>query len=510
MWIDFESKLPYAVKIYVGGINAISGEPAIETAESRARRRKLLANNGSMQDYVVLPKQPWLDGIAKYPGQVRQFVAMPLGQGYTVEAQLSNAEITGGIQIEITPLLQKTLNLTIVDEHRAPYQLRVLNTHTMSDVAQRLDLRPRDYVLVDEAIVPQDKLLGDTAVKEGSIVKVIRFATTSPGFTSRLRDMHILVYETGEPPYQTDIQVHEDDTINDLKFLLHPHSAYVARRTKLYLMGGQEDEAGQPLSYPLDGHMKVLDAVKASPAQGCLCQEFPSPGTDDFGLTVTWLTGKITPIDCSAINTIANLKEMIEKVEGIPANLQLLIFDGKHLDNERMLKEYGISDGAKLHVIINLRGDYAGPPLRISRQGLEMGTAAGGLIKQSIVADDGRWEFDGTRTKVFNVQVLNSRHYHQVTGSMPPTTPIDAETYAAYGYPYYSMYEEKSDVPGSFDGVKTVKQLDKEEDDGPIMSTSCLWASRRKSFAGRTRGRDVSSIPAAPFRNFVVRGSWSL
>ena len=37
------------------------------------------------QNYVAIPKQKWLDGINCGDGTIRQFVAMPLGQGYTVE-----------------------------------------------------------------------------------------------------------------------------------------------------------------------------------------------------------------------------------------------------------------------------------------------------------------------------------------------------------------------------------------------------------------------------------------
>jgi hypothetical protein len=31
---------------------------------------------------VVLPEQPWLDGYCVEKGYIRQFVAMPLGEGY--------------------------------------------------------------------------------------------------------------------------------------------------------------------------------------------------------------------------------------------------------------------------------------------------------------------------------------------------------------------------------------------------------------------------------------------
>jgi hypothetical protein len=91
LWIGFLAAdwKPNAVKIAVGGINVISGEPI---------------NNGlnaDPQDYIVCPDQPWLDGVNSGHGSIRQFVAMPLGRGYTVEASLTGAEKIGGIQITV-------------------------------------------------------------------------------------------------------------------------------------------------------------------------------------------------------------------------------------------------------------------------------------------------------------------------------------------------------------------------------------------------------------------------
>jgi hypothetical protein len=103
MWIRFRAESPYAIKVFVGGVNAISGEPAVETAATRLRLRNRLAQNKPIQDYVVVPNQLWLDGIATDAGKVRQFVAMPVGTGYSVEAQITGEEVTGGIQFEITP-----------------------------------------------------------------------------------------------------------------------------------------------------------------------------------------------------------------------------------------------------------------------------------------------------------------------------------------------------------------------------------------------------------------------
>lgn len=102
-WINFKARSPFAIKIFVGGINAVSGEPAIETSTTRLHRQKLSAQKTTLQDYIVVPDQMWLDGIASGKGVVRQFIAMPMGNGYSVEAQLTGEESTGGFQFEITP-----------------------------------------------------------------------------------------------------------------------------------------------------------------------------------------------------------------------------------------------------------------------------------------------------------------------------------------------------------------------------------------------------------------------
>jgi hypothetical protein len=89
MWLNFEaaSWKPNAVKIGVGGVNAVTGDRWSERLHD------------DPQDYLVCPTQPWLDGIKTGDGLVRQFVAMPLGEGYTIEAQLTGEERFGGLQV---------------------------------------------------------------------------------------------------------------------------------------------------------------------------------------------------------------------------------------------------------------------------------------------------------------------------------------------------------------------------------------------------------------------------
>lgn len=103
MWIDFVARRPFAVQIYVGGVNAVSGELRTDEHAKTLRRLTKIANDESIQDYIVAPKQLWLDGIAGKQGYVRQFVAMPLGSGYSVEAQITDHDEAGGIQFMVVP-----------------------------------------------------------------------------------------------------------------------------------------------------------------------------------------------------------------------------------------------------------------------------------------------------------------------------------------------------------------------------------------------------------------------
>lgn len=73
MSIYFKAKHPFAIIVYIGGVNAISGAPKEEDIlDTYARICQL-----PYQDYLVVPQQKWLDGVAISPGLVRQLIAVP-------------------------------------------------------------------------------------------------------------------------------------------------------------------------------------------------------------------------------------------------------------------------------------------------------------------------------------------------------------------------------------------------------------------------------------------------
>ncbi len=105
LWVSFETegdpsrgnaKYPFAIRMAAGMRSAVTGE-AFSTEGA-------VGTVGDKQDYMVTPPQPWLDGFIVEEGLVKQFVAAPLGEGVTVEAQLSGEEKFGGIQLQVFPM----------------------------------------------------------------------------------------------------------------------------------------------------------------------------------------------------------------------------------------------------------------------------------------------------------------------------------------------------------------------------------------------------------------------
>lgn len=96
-WISFSCGYPFLVMVGAGAVNAITGEPWSPEPDF------------DRQNYLEAPDQPWLDGFPANPdeaavGTVRQFVAAPLGRGYTAEEQLTDAPAVGGLTLVVAPL----------------------------------------------------------------------------------------------------------------------------------------------------------------------------------------------------------------------------------------------------------------------------------------------------------------------------------------------------------------------------------------------------------------------
>lgn len=100
MWLNFDSdfvrghdaQYPFAIKVATGKQCAVSGKDWTDGLQR------------DPQNYMVVPEQPWLDGYVVDRGFIRQFVAMPLGAGYSAEEQLTGKAEHGGLQLQVFPM----------------------------------------------------------------------------------------------------------------------------------------------------------------------------------------------------------------------------------------------------------------------------------------------------------------------------------------------------------------------------------------------------------------------
>lgn len=100
LWLNFSAPRvadrgtawPCAIRIATGKVDAVTGRPWVSGLDREP------------QNYLVHPGQPWLDGYCVDRGVIRQFVAMPLGEGFTAEEQLTGRGEHGGIQLQVFPM----------------------------------------------------------------------------------------------------------------------------------------------------------------------------------------------------------------------------------------------------------------------------------------------------------------------------------------------------------------------------------------------------------------------
>ena len=136
MWLHFDDDhidsrgtgYPFAIKVATGKLNAVTG------SEWRPRLHR-------PQDYLVAPEQPWLDGYCVEQGLVRQFVAMPLGAGYTAEEQLTGKAEHGGLQIMVYPMKREAFERRF-PSRAIPTMAREADGHFVLFAAPAMGLAP--------------------------------------------------------------------------------------------------------------------------------------------------------------------------------------------------------------------------------------------------------------------------------------------------------------------------------------------------------------------------------
>jgi hypothetical protein len=164
MWINFNARgdYPFAVKIAAGKINAVTGK-AWNNALSR-----------DSQDYVVVPEQLWLDGFSAAKDVVRQFVAMPLGEGVTAEEQITGEAEWGGLQLIFYPMKADEYRKRI-EQPREAERLVIMESQVMfcRSASYDMGLAPGGRIKQEIAEDPYGLEVWDTSVSSRCFVHLL-------------------------------------------------------------------------------------------------------------------------------------------------------------------------------------------------------------------------------------------------------------------------------------------------------------------------------------------------
>jgi len=139
LWLNFKSdyiskhgrEYLFAVKVATGKINAVTGDSWTDWLQR------------APQDYMVASEQPWLDGFSVEKGFIRQFVAIPLGSGYSAEEQLTGRGEFGGLQVMVYPMKRSAFETYFPEQERRAHWIEESDAmYSMAEPCASMGLAP--------------------------------------------------------------------------------------------------------------------------------------------------------------------------------------------------------------------------------------------------------------------------------------------------------------------------------------------------------------------------------
>ncbi|SCO50241.1 uncharacterized protein FFMR_10204 [Fusarium fujikuroi] len=501
LWIHFhtEGQKRFAIRPYVGGINGLSGESS-EGGMASILRQMNPANR--KQNYIVLPEQLWLDGIATAPGVVKQFVATEMApprtvksqgsrvnersqdedassdhsihtnnpEGASIEWQLTGRDEVGGLQLQIIPAFEP--DQIHAGSNRNAYKM------SRSDVSDS-SLPTSEGCVFDVLSTP-----AELNMKEGQTIHVKDLKSLAP---SRPKVVSDLIDEASLK--------RASQGVVELDAVLNSYSEWVF---VIKLLGSPNPPPillhfGDGDSF--DCILKIV-AKELQTSRGWLAIEYSAANNAQGWISISscialdWLprlTGEIhtlarrceftfdTILECFPIlkgggglsvrvyyngkewhekfsdgDSIAELKMVLVGKTGIAVKEQIFRCEGKLVQDNEDLCRY-------LENLLTLTTHETTAPTTL-------GLGAGGKILQHIKRDtnDPRiWDLSSSR--IIIVQFQDARSFRLVTGHAPPETPITADIYAQMGLSFFKLYGDEyravNDVSEGWGSVMGVAEV---------------------------------------------------
>jgi hypothetical protein len=416
VWLSFRAIGAFSVKVFAGGINAISGLPWKDERKT------------TTQDYVVVPPQVWLDGVASREGAVKQFVAMPVRSGYSIEQQVSGEETLEGLQVMTTPEFPARLGCW-------PHQ----SLSAMYEECQHG--RENKYDLLSNGPFDSGRYNMSSSPKEVGL---------SRGNVLFICYPDIVLYdqkEWGEDGYARKSRA---------SFLY-----------ELFLKKGQIDQATSHTVVAVHQLRLRCAVIYKAHENGAEFTLHVSPWISVSELRKLikdrCMRDRLSPVEFELYHEKSGQRHLIS-----PKQFNLPLWRAELRDYSKVMIQHNPKSVLKLdcHIIEEL-ATILPEHVRIGGTGWSMGLSAGGSIHEKIHKDTNPPDiWIRSAETLLNVQILNSVAYESATGMMAPPTPISSETYFKARLPFFKEYvpavetAESNKAEDTFAKINTVHEID--------------------------------------------------
>jgi hypothetical protein len=90
----------------------------------------------------------------------------------------------------------------------------------------------------------------------------------------------------------------------------------------------------------------------------------------------------------------------------------------------------------------------------------DLGLAAGGSIEQKVYPDPhGVRTWDRSNSTEVSIALINSEAFFEIVGEAPPPSPISAEDYNRWGFPWFKLYDEEANALIATSALKKVRPV---------------------------------------------------